>query len=81
MVWFPELSDVARSLYFLVGSLLAIMSLVMFLNPVTWIYNFFRNRRIEPDQAPDSRSAQWYELVDEFAVDSESEDEGTLLLL
>ncbi|EHK20884.1 uncharacterized protein TRIVIDRAFT_223577 [Trichoderma virens Gv29-8] len=75
MTLFAELNFLARSAYIAMAGVLVAVTIMIVVNPLQQIYNFFRNPRGEPGPSP-----PWYELIDEHAVESDEEDEGSWLL-
>ncbi|KAL6697343.1 hypothetical protein J3F84DRAFT_347085 [Trichoderma pleuroticola] len=78
MPWDEDFSMVARPAYFIFGILLLVLSSTICARRITTIFNL-----IHPDQdgGPDSTQPPWYELVEEFAVESEEEEEEDNWLL
>lgn len=77
---YRNFNNVARPAYLIIGVLLLLTSSVVVGRRVNTIYNFiFPNRNGGPDS--DQPQPPWYELVEEYAVESEEEEENDNWLL
>ncbi|KAL6812400.1 hypothetical protein J3E69DRAFT_371280 [Trichoderma sp. SZMC 28015] len=77
---YRHFNNVARPTYLIVGILLLLTSSVVVGRRVSAIYNFiFPNRAGAPDS--DQPQPPWYELVEEYAVESEEEEDNDIFLL
>ncbi|KAL6826412.1 hypothetical protein V8C40DRAFT_287150 [Trichoderma camerunense] len=77
---YRNFNAVPRPAYLIIGVLLLLTSSVVVGRRVNTIYNrIFPNRAGGPDS--DQPQPQWYELVEEYAVESEEEEENDNWLL
>lgn len=77
---YRHFNTVTKPAYLIVGILLLLTSSVVVGRRVNAIYNYiFPNRMGGPDS--DQAQPPWYELVEEYAVESEEEEENDIFLL